>query len=62
VLWVEFKRGKEKAGSHQVAWHAKERARGALTWIANEDFPATVDGFRSHYEKSGLMRREKWWI
>jgi hypothetical protein len=29
--------------------------------VANETFPATVDGFREHYAKSGLMRRPKWW-
>lgn len=56
VLWCEWKRGLEHATPHQVAWHQAERARGALTWIANEDFPATVEGFRDHYRKSGLGR------
>jgi hypothetical protein len=56
VLWIEWKRGLEHATPHQVAWHQKERARGALTWIANEDFPATVDGFREHYRTSELCR------
>lgn len=61
VLWVEFKARKHTAEKHQREWHQKERARGALTWIANEDFPATVDGFRDHYAASGLMRRQRWW-
>jgi hypothetical protein len=61
VLWVEFKAGKERAGAHQIAWHTKERARGFVTWIANENFPATIEGFREHYANSGLMRRERWW-
>jgi hypothetical protein len=56
VLWIEWKRGLEHATPHQVAWHQKERARGALTWIANEDFPATVEEFRAHYRASGLCR------
>jgi hypothetical protein len=33
------------------------RARGALTLIAGEDFPASVDGFRCWYAASGLRRR-----
>jgi hypothetical protein len=32
-----------------------------MTWIANEDFPATVNGFREHYAQSGLMRRSDLW-
>ena len=62
VLWVEFKRPRGGVVSKsQTDWHNKERARGALTWIASQDFPATVEGFREHYEASGLMRRERWW-
>lgn len=61
VLWVEFKVGAKKADKHQVEWHAKERAKGFMTWIANEDFPATLDGFREKYASSGLMRRKRWW-
>lgn len=61
VLWCEFKAGKNRATKAQIAWHAKERARGLQTWIANEDFPASVEGFRQHYAKSGLMRRPQWW-
>ncbi len=57
VMWIEFKRPGEKAKKHQQDWHAKERARGALTLIAGEDFPATVAGFTEWYAKSGLRRR-----
>lgn len=56
VLWIEFKRPGQKAKKHQQDWHAKERARGALTLIAGEDFPASVDGFRDWYAGSGLKR------
>lgn len=71
VLWIEYKRerggnGKrglftraEKAKIHQKAWHAAERARGALTLIAGEEdgFPATIEGFISWYQASGLQRK-----
>lgn len=56
ILWIEFKRPGEKAQKHQAAWHIRERARGALTLIAGEDFEATVDGFRKWYAASGLRR------
>lgn len=60
-LWVEFKARKGKLSMLQNIWHRNERARGFLTWIASVDFPASVDGFRTHYEASGLMRRARWW-
>jgi hypothetical protein len=61
VLWIEWKRvdgrGRTtKATDHQNAWHAAERARGALTLIAGVDFPATIEGFRDWYTRSGLAR------
>jgi hypothetical protein len=56
VLWIEFKRPGKKPAKHQQDWHIKERARGALTLIAGEDFPASVDGFRAWYADSGLKR------
>lgn len=70
VMWIEWKRerggkGKralftkaEKAKIHQKAWHAAERARGALTLIAGEDFPATIEGFTAWYAQSGLQRKQ----
>ena len=61
VLGIEWKRtvrGKPtKATPHQKIWHATERARGALTLIAGEDFPATIEGFQAWYKASGLQRR-----
>jgi hypothetical protein len=69
VLWVEYKRqrggnGKralftkaEKAKIHQTAWHAQERARGALTIILGEDCVASIEGFMDWYAKSGLLRK-----
>jgi hypothetical protein len=56
VLWIEFKSAKSKPKPHQIDWHTKERARGALTWIAGVDFPASVAGFVEHYRASGLNR------
>jgi hypothetical protein len=56
ILWVEFKSCDGKPKKHQTEWHTKERARGALTWIASVDFPASVAGFVEHYRKSGLNR------
>lgn len=57
VIWVEWKRKTGKAAEHQKWWHAAERARGALTLIAGEDFVASIEGFRAWYFKSGLRRR-----
>ena len=56
VLWVEFKSGQGKPKKHQIEWHTKERARGALTLIAGQDFPASVEGFVAWYRASGLNR------
>lgn len=56
LMWVEFKRPGEKAKKHQIEWHQKERARGALTFIAGQDFDATVDGFKDWYANSWLKR------
>ncbi len=56
VFWIEFKSAKGKPSKEQTAWHTRERARGALTWIAGVDFPASVEGFVAHYRASGLDR------
>jgi hypothetical protein len=56
VMWIEFKRPGERAKKQQQEWHSKERARGGLTLIAGEDFPATVNGFKNWYAGSGLRR------
>jgi hypothetical protein len=60
-LWVEFKSRNGRVKKHQILWHQMERARGALTLIAGIEFPASVEGFRDWYSRSGLMRRSKWW-
>lgn len=57
VMWIEWKRKGGKAGHKQKEWHERERARGALTLIASEDFPASIEGFCSWYQKSGLQRK-----
>lgn len=57
-LWIEWKKRGGKAAEHQKAWHAAERARGALVLVAGEDFPASVDGFLSWYNGSGLALRK----
>jgi hypothetical protein len=60
VLWVEWKRTRRgkatKATAKQNDWHRDERSRGALTLIAGEDFPATIEGFQAWYRDSGLQR------
>ena len=58
VMWIEFKRRGGKAKQHQKDWHASERARGALTLIAGEDFPASIEGFLGWYNQSGLARHK----
>ncbi len=57
VMWIEWKSKRGKAAEHQKRWHAAERARGAFTLIAGEDFPKTIEGFQAWYRASGLMRR-----
>ena len=56
LMWIEWKRLKGKPSTHQKLWHAAERKRGALVWLAGEEFPATVEGFWAHYSASGLLR------
>lgn len=58
LLWVEFKRIDGKASVKQTKWHALERSRGGLIWVAGVDFPKTIEGFQEHYRNSGLMRRK----
>ena len=56
VLWIEWKQLRGLPMRHQTAWHERERARGAMTLIAGRDFPATIEGLREWYAKSGLAR------
>ena len=58
IEWKRTVRGRAtKPTQHQLDWHRDERARGALTLIAGEDFPATIEGFQVWYRDSGLQRR-----
>lgn len=52
LLWVEFKAPGRKATAHQLAWHAAERARGALVLVVDD-----IEAFREWYGKSGLQRK-----
>lgn len=56
ILWCEFKAPGKKAAPHQRTWHEAERARGALTLIAGEDFACSTEGFMAWYRASGLNR------
>jgi len=56
VLWIEWKRPGGRVHKHQIEWHGKERARGAMTVIAGVDFPPSVPGFIDWYRASGLAR------
>ena len=57
VMWIEWKKRGGKARQHQQDWHAEERAIGALTLIAGQSFPASIEGFCSWYAGSGLQRK-----
>jgi hypothetical protein len=53
TMWIEFKLPGKKPDSHQNAWHAAERARGALVVVVDD-----IDEFmREWYPASGLQRR-----
>lgn len=52
VLWIEFKRPGEKPRPDQLAWHASERARGALVLVVDD-----IDAFIAWYKASGLQGR-----
>lgn len=56
TLWVEWKAPKGKTATHQKAWHAAERARGALVVVAHQDFEASIEGFAAWYRQSRLQR------
>jgi hypothetical protein len=57
ILFIEWKRPKGIIRAAQNEWHRYERKLGAVTWIAGEEFDATYEGFKAHYEASGLCRR-----
>jgi hypothetical protein len=57
VLWLEWKAPGGRVRKHQVEWHTKERARGAMTAIAGVDFAASVEAFVAWYRSNGLLKR-----
>lgn len=57
VMWIEWKALDGKRSNAQADWHDAERALGALVLCAGINFPASIEGFREWYKKSGLMRR-----
>lgn len=58
VIWVEFKSKGGKVGINQSAWHARERQRGGIVWVATQDFDPTIESFQALYRRSGFMRRK----
>ena len=60
ILWLEWKSRGGRVKKHQVEWHTRERARGAITAIAGVDFAASVEGFRNWYRAAGLVRSQLW--
>lgn len=57
ALWIEWKAKGGQHGVDQIRWRKAERARGALVWVAREDFEPDYDSFVAFYRKSGLLRR-----
>lgn len=58
VVHIEWKRVKGgRLSPEQWDWHRKERARGALTWIAGETFEPNYESFKEFYEACGLCNR-----
>jgi hypothetical protein len=58
VLWIEFKAPSGRVSQAQSDWHMAERARGALVWVARENFGASCEEFIAFYRASGLLRRK----
>ena len=56
VLWIEHKKPRGRLSDRQKAWHAAERARGALVIVAGQDFHPSLDSFCQWYGQSGLQR------
>lgn len=56
-IWIEWKALDGKPSATQAWWQEREKERGALVLCAGIDFPASIEGFREWYRKSGLMRR-----
>jgi hypothetical protein len=52
ILWLEIKRPGKEPTPAQLAWHAAERARGALVIVID-----SIEAGRAWYDTSGLRRR-----
>lgn len=57
VMWIEWKSLSGHTSPEQQLWILAERKRGALVLCAGINFPASIEGFRQWYAKSGLQRR-----
>jgi hypothetical protein len=57
VMWIEFKRPGEKPRADQLAWHERERARGALVMVVGDSTGDWWGEFKEWYKTSGLQRR-----
>lgn len=57
AMWIEWKASGGKATLDQISWQWTEQKRGAFALIAGRDFPASIEGFKEFYRKSGLMRK-----
>ena len=51
-----IERADGEAAPHQIMWIERERARGALVWLAGVDFDATPEAFWTWYQSRGLCR------
>jgi hypothetical protein len=58
VIWLEWKAPGGRVRKNQMAWHIRERARGAMTVIAGVDFAPSIEGFRTWYRASGLAKAD----
>ncbi len=61
VIWIEWKKTLKdgsftKPAAHQTDWHRDARIRGAVTFIAGEDFPANIEGFTEWYKRTDFWR------
>jgi hypothetical protein len=54
VLWIEWKREGEDPDEHQIKWHVKERARGALIWVVEANREAFE---KAYYENFGWLHK-----
>ena len=57
-LWIECKTADGRYSMDQRAWRTRERRWGATVLHMGIDFEASLGGFASWYEKSGLQRRQ----